>query len=68
VHQKCSYSERKEAVLATGDLVTEVEEAFRMVEEQQLKFELAKRAASANLKHAEAEFTKLLDRVDEVTG
>lgn len=54
--------------MATGDLVTEVEEAFRMVEEQQRKFELAKRAASANLKHAEAEFTKLLDRVDEVTG
>jgi len=54
-------------VLATGDLVTEVEDAFRIVEEQQRKFDLAKRAASANLKHAETEFTKLLDRVEEVT-
>jgi hypothetical protein len=61
------YTERKEAVLATGDLVAELEDAFRKVEEQQRKFDLAKRAASANLKHAELEFAKLLDRVDEVT-
>jgi hypothetical protein len=59
------FAERREAVLKVDLYICEVEDAFRHVQEQQHKFDLSKRSATANLKNAELEFVKLVDKIDE---
>jgi myosin heavy subunit len=59
------FTERRDAVVKLDNYIVEVEDAFRVVQEEQHKFDLSKRSATANLKNAEIEFVKLVDKIDE---
>lgn len=58
-----SYEQRQQAVHKSAQLVAEVEEVYGKIVEQQNKFDVAKRSATANLKNAELEFSKLEAKV-----